>query len=338
MVTVDVCQLPRDTRDDDETFRTTTRPEGPTQAVLPLYRSAVRPGTEPQFAHPAELELARVFTFFGIRWSYEPTTFTLPALPDGRPVARFTPDFFLPDHRLYLELTTMRQRLVTRKNSKVRRLIDAYPNVQVKLVYRRDFVRLMNCYRGALSQATERDIVGAFATGEDIDHRITQMAADIARRLPDSGPVLLGLGAGTKRFQIALAEHLSEIGVVPKCFRIGMSRNVVDEQRVRVRVRRAPHGLELCERDVILVTDVVSSGLTLAHVQRWLQRRGVKRLITCALLDRSGARLIDASIDYSGFTAANDVLVGFGLQLRPNLAHLPYIGVLRTTTQLNEFI
>jgi bifunctional protein TilS/HprT len=307
----------------------------PTQAVLPLYRAAVRPSAEPQFAHPAELELARVFTFFGIRWAYEPTTFTLPALPDGRPTARFTPDFFLPDHRLYLELTTMRQRLVTRKNSKVRRLTEAYPNVRIKLVYRRDFLRLMTCYRGALSQATERDVIGAFATVDDIEQRMSELADAIGSHIAGRRPAMLVLGAGATHFQRVLVDRLGRIGVPVDVHRIGVTRRVVDEQRVRVRLGRIPAGPELAERDVILVTDVVSSGLTLAHVQRWLQRRGAKRVLTCALLDRPAARLVDTSVALSGFTAPNDVLVGYGLQLRPSLAHLPYIGILRTPAQLD---
>lgn len=311
---------------------------GPKQTVLPLFRTAVRLSEEPHFAHPAEGELARVFTFFGIRWAYEPTTFTLPALPDGRPPARFTPDFFLPDHRLYLELTTMRQRLVTRKNSKVRRLMETYPNVRIKLVYRRDFLRLMSCYRGALHQATEREVIGAFATTHDLDRRLRELATAIKDLSSTSRPALLALGAGATHFQGALGDQLEDVGIQADVYRIGMTRRIVDEQRVRVRIRQAPVGLDLAERQVILVADVVSSGLTLAHVQGWLRRRGARHVLTCALLDRPAARLVDASVDLSGFTAPNDVLVGFGLQLRPSLAHLPFIGILRTSAQLEGFV
>ena len=67
-----------------------------------------------RFAHPAEIEVARLLTFYGLRWAYEPTTFAVRWGRDGRPVEFVTPDFYLPEHDLYLELTTMRQRLVTR--------------------------------------------------------------------------------------------------------------------------------------------------------------------------------------------------------------------------------
>lgn len=310
----------------------------PTQAVLPLYRATVRTSDEPAFAHPAEYDLARILTFFGLRWAYEPTTFTLPSLPDGRPAARFTPDFYLPDYQLYLELTTMRQRLVTRKNSKVRRLLATYPNVRIKLVYRRDFLRLMCCYRGALNVATERDVVGAFATADEIQTRIADLALDIAGRMSQSRPAMLSLGPGATRFGRSLTDHMGRYGAEPEPHRIAMSRHVVDEQRVRVRLSRALSGVDLSARDVLLVTDVVSSGLTLAHVQRWLHRRGARHVLTCTLLDRPAARLIDANVDLRGFVAPNDVLVGFGLQLRPDLADLPYIGVLRTASRLDAVI
>ena len=58
--------------------------------------------------------LAAVLDFYHVRWEYEPTTFTLAEAPDGSPLWAFTPDFFLPDYGVYLELTTMRQTLVTK--------------------------------------------------------------------------------------------------------------------------------------------------------------------------------------------------------------------------------
>ena len=61
-------------------------------------------------------------------------------------------------------------------------------------------------------------------------------------------------------------------------------------------------------------------------------------MLTCTLLDRPAARLIDANVDLCGFVAPNDVLVGFGLQLRPDLADMPYIGVLRTASRLDAVI
>jgi hypothetical protein len=109
-------------------------------------------GTDPpEFKHAAERECARVLDWYGVPWEYEPRTFVLERDPDGRVLEAFTPDFYLPEEDLYLEITTMRQPLVTRKNRKLRRLRRLYPEVRVKLFYRRDIERLARRYRFALT-------------------------------------------------------------------------------------------------------------------------------------------------------------------------------------------
>ena len=97
---------------------------------------------QPRFANPAELEYAKVLDWYGIPWQYEPTTFVLARDEEGRVVEAFTPDFYLPEQDLYVELTVMKQSLVTRKNRKLRKLRQRYPNVRIKLFYKRDLERL----------------------------------------------------------------------------------------------------------------------------------------------------------------------------------------------------
>ena len=100
-------------------------------------------GSEPpRFANPAELEYAKVLDWHGIPWQYEPTTFVLARDEEGRVTEAFTPDFYLPDQDLYIELTVMKQSLVTRKNRKLRKLRARYPDVKIKLFYKRDLERL----------------------------------------------------------------------------------------------------------------------------------------------------------------------------------------------------
>jgi hypoxanthine phosphoribosyltransferase len=102
---------------------------------------------EPRFANEVERECAKLFDYYGIPWEYEPHTFVLEEAPDGRVVEAFAPDFFLPEQNLYIELTVMKQSLVTRKNRKLRKLRARYPDVNVKLFYRRDIERLAQRYR-----------------------------------------------------------------------------------------------------------------------------------------------------------------------------------------------
>src|SRR5213593_2495106 len=103
---------------------------------------AFRGGERPRFANRAELECAKVLDYYGVPWEYEPRTFVLETDETGRVTEAFTPDFYLPDQDLYLEVTVMKQSLVTRKNRKLRKLREQYPEIKIKLFYERDFERL----------------------------------------------------------------------------------------------------------------------------------------------------------------------------------------------------
>jgi hypothetical protein len=110
---------------------------------LPLPEFQAYRGSEPpRFASPAELECAKVLDYYGVAWEYEPRTFVLEQDEAGRVLEAFTPDFYLPEQDLYVEITAMKQSLVTRKNRKVRKLRERYPGIKVKLFYRRDLERL----------------------------------------------------------------------------------------------------------------------------------------------------------------------------------------------------
>ncbi len=108
-----------------------------------VYRGA----DPPRFANDAELECAKVFDYYGVPWEYEPRTFVLEQDEDGRVIEAFTPDFYLPEQDLYVEITVMKQSLVTRKNRKLRKLRARYPDVKIKLFYKRDIKRLAQRFR-----------------------------------------------------------------------------------------------------------------------------------------------------------------------------------------------
>ena len=98
------------------------------------------------FAHRSEAEFARILDFYQIAWEYEPRTFNLKWDTEGHVVEAFTPDFYLPEQDLYIELTTMEQRLITKKHRKLRRLRELYPGVNIKLINRSDFRQMMLQY------------------------------------------------------------------------------------------------------------------------------------------------------------------------------------------------
>ncbi|HVF08593.1 MAG TPA: hypothetical protein VNC60_08460 [Actinomycetota bacterium] len=108
--------------------------------VAPLKSDTLR------FAHASERQFAKLLEFYGIEWQYEPTSFDIDFDKEGRVLQRFTPDFYLPEFDLYIEITTLNQRLVTKKNGKVRRLRERYPEISCKIFYQRDYLSLVTKY------------------------------------------------------------------------------------------------------------------------------------------------------------------------------------------------
>ena len=104
------------------------------------------PHEQVRFAHNSERQFARLLDFYGIEWQYEPRTFTLERDRAGNPVQAFTPDFYLPAYDLYIEITTLNQKLVTKKNRKARRLTELYPEVKIRVFYQRDYLSLLMKY------------------------------------------------------------------------------------------------------------------------------------------------------------------------------------------------
>jgi hypothetical protein len=136
-----------------------------------------RPVTVP-FAHASEAEMSRILDFYAVRWEYEPHTFPILWNVDGDVVESFAPDFYLPDLDLHLEMTTLRQKLVRKKNRKLRRLRELYPELNVKLFYARDFRALMLKY-------------GRLALADGLSGTLGQVAAPYG--LPGTDPDVVNL-------------------------------------------------------------------------------------------------------------------------------------------------
>ncbi|HTX58982.1 MAG TPA: hypothetical protein VMH02_04830 [Verrucomicrobiae bacterium] len=98
----------------------------------------------PTFAHASEAELARLFDFYRIAWHYEPRSFPIAWSERGEPIEFFTPDFYLPEYDLYIELTVAKPVRNTRKNRKMRLLRAHHPAINVKLFTRRDVERVFS--------------------------------------------------------------------------------------------------------------------------------------------------------------------------------------------------
>jgi hypothetical protein len=130
------------------------------------------------FAHNSERQFAKLLDFYAIEWEYEPRTFTLEWDRDGAPTQAFTPDFYLPAYDVYIEITTLNQRLVTKKNRKARRTAELYPDVSVRVLYQRDYLHLLVKY--GLEPPSQLAAADARADG-------LPLQLDAGRRVPTRG-------------------------------------------------------------------------------------------------------------------------------------------------------
>ncbi len=303
-------------------------PTSSLQPSLPAFRHLLRDDDD-RFAHPAEREFARLLSFYGIRWTYEPTTFAIEWTAAGQPCGSFCPDFYLPDHDQYVELTTMRQPLVTRKNRKLRQLRALYPNVRIKLLYKRDLERLRLAYPPAGEDSQREQIGEVLFSASEIQASFAPLVERVADEWlgRDGGghrPVVLGVGRGSDRTVAAIAAGFERIGLPIEAERLDIARYRGREATTRMRLGRHPVASLLGKR-VLVVEEIVSSGLSLAAVAAWLGRQSVAEWRTCALLDRRSARLIETPIEWVVFPAPDDLLIGFGLALRRRFSGLPHI-------------
>jgi hypoxanthine-guanine phosphoribosyltransferase len=280
-----------------------------------------------RFAHPAEAVVAQLFDSFGVRWSYEPTTFPLVIARDGRPIRCFTPDFFLPDHHLYVEMTTMRQSLVTRKNRKFRMMREIFPELDVRLLYRKDVELIVDRY-GAHHPVVEDEVGPVVASGDQIRRKAQEIAARIGGA-GDSSVALIAVGQGAERFRDLIACELDRshsssvsvatIAVTPSDTLAGsMGAAIHLDSRTRLGHHRR-----------ILVADVVGTGLTCWAAQTWLDGEGLAVDSVVSLLDRRSARLIDVPLLIPALAAPSNWIVGAGMGRADHLQLLPDLHAVR---------
>jgi hypoxanthine phosphoribosyltransferase len=282
-----------------------------------------------EFAHPSEQEFARFLDYYRIRWVYEPVSF--PIAWDGTRVSEmFTPDFYLPEHDLYVELTTMKQSLVTPKNRKLRMLREIYPDVNVRLLYRKDYQQLLTkAGYGALEvqHLRKEDIGQILISPVELETRVRALARKISRDYRGRSIVLVGVLKGVTFFLADLARQIKVPFVIDY---LDLRRFAGAQPNERVRIAR-DLDYPIAGRHVVLVEDIVNTGLTLDYVLSELRDRGPDSIEVVTLLDRPGRRLVKVPVKYVGFQIPNDYVVGYGLDYRELYRNLPFICALKAS-------
>jgi hypoxanthine phosphoribosyltransferase len=288
--------------------------------------AAKPPSTEPPqapFAHPSEAQFAHLLDFYGVAWRYEPRTFPLRE-EDGRVVEAFTPDFYLADFDLYVELTTLRQSLVTYKNRKLRQLRERYPDVRIKLLYRKDYLRLLTRFGIDPRHSTDLPAVEKVLIREgELRRRVEELGAAITRDYAGSRPVLVGVLRGVTCF---MADLMRAIPLPVAVDFLALSPYDRDAAALRFTKDLEEN---ITGQRVIVVEDVVDTGISLHRLLQYLHERQPADVRVCALLDKRARRLIDTELHYVGFDIGDEFAVGYGLDYHQEYRNLPYIGVVR---------
>jgi len=275
-----------------------------------------------RFAHPSEEEFARILDFYGIRWAYEPRSF--PLQWDGeRVVEMLTPDFHLIDLGLYVELTTLKQSLVTEKNRKVRRFRELYPDLNIRLLYRRDFHRLLAKYGyGPLGKAEVEGVSKVLFTEAQIQRRVRQMGREISQDYMGRNPILIGVLKGVMCFMPDLIRNVT-LPVSVEFLSISYFGAGSDAVKITKDLDQ-----QIAGRHVLMVEDVIDTGMTLNYLLNYLAAHRPASLEVCALLDKRARRLVDLPLKYVGFEVPDEFVVGYGLDYREKYRNLPFIGIL----------
>jgi hypoxanthine phosphoribosyltransferase len=243
----------------------------------------------------------------------------------------FTPDFYLPEQDLYIELTTMKQSLVTPKNRKVRMLRELYPELNVRLLYRKDYQQLLaKAGYGStieVQNLRKQDIGTIVISPVELETRTKALARKISRDYRGQSLVVVGMLKGVTFFFADLARGIKVPFVIDY---LDLRRYAGAQPHDRVRIAR-DIDYPIKGRHVLLVEDIVNTGLTLDYVLSELRQREPASIEVVTLLDRPLRRLVNVPIRYVGFQIPNDYVVGYGLDYRELYRNLPFICTVRSS-------
>jgi bifunctional protein TilS/HprT len=276
-----------------------------------------------KFGHPSEEQFARLLDFYRIEWLYEPRSFPI-AWGNDKVVEMFTPDFYLPELNLYIELTTLKQSLITEKNRKIRMLKELYPDVNIKLLNKSDYIKMLVKYGYAPVNPEKVEGIGhVLFNHTQIQHRVRILAKTISKDYAGKQLILIGVLKGVVCF---LSDLMRSISIPVTIEFMGISYYGKDPYQTVKITKDLDINIE--GADILMVEDIVDTGMTLNYVLNHLASFKPASLKVCTLLDKRVRRLADVPLDYIGFEIPDEFIVGYGLDYREQYRNLPFIGVL----------
>lgn len=168
------------------------------------------------------------------------------------------------------------------------------------------------------------DVSEVLVTEAEIRRRLGELACEIRRDYLGKDLTVVALLTGTVVF---LADLVRRLALPLRLDFMGVS-SYRSDTKPRELVFTKELALEVRDRDILLVDDILDTGRTLGAVCGKLGRRGPRSVRTCVLLDKPSRRLVDVRADYVGFEVPDVFVVGYGLDYAERYRNLPFVGVL----------
>ncbi len=285
-----------------------------------LPTSSLRPSS---FSHPSEEDFARLLDFYRIEWLYEPRSFPI-AWYRNKITEMFTPDFYLPELDLYVELTTLKQSLITEKNRKLRKAKELYPDINIKLLNKSDYLKLLAKYGYSPSGETKVEgIDRVLFSNTQIQRRVSTLAKQISYDYVGKPLVLVGVLKGVICFLSDLIQKIS----LPLTVEFMAISYYGSDTEPAVKITK-DLDTSIAGSHVLMVEDIVDTGMTLNYILNHLRAHHPASLEVCTLLDKRIRRLVNVPLHYIGFEIPDEFVVGYGLDYRGEYRNLPFIGAL----------
>lgn len=172
----------------------------------------------------------------------------------------------------------------------------------------------------------KNDIKKIVMTAEVLKKRVNEMGAEISKNYVGKNPVIICILKGSAIFTADLVRAIDIPVELDFMALSSYGSSTVSSGVVRI---KKDIDADVTGRDIIIVEDIVDSGLTLKYINEYFQQHNPASIAICALLDKPKAHQTDLKIDYVGFEVGNDFVVGYGLDFNQKYRNLPYIGILK---------